>query len=347
MNKRITSAFIVAVMLAALLSGCEGNTDSKPTGGLDISISHASSSTNDESNASKPNSSGEPAIDIEAIPETPISDFTCKYDSELGGMVITKYNGKNAANVKIPSIIEGNKVVKIGNSAFGHADSAVIVVIPDSVKSIGNNAFESCGKLENVFIPSGITAIENNTFSNCKKLKSVNIPDGVTSIGFAAFSSCHSLKTVKIPASVETIGERAFADCVSLSALDVDVNNKNFCSENGVLFNKDKSTLICYPAGITNGEYTVPNGVAAIQSDAFANNVYIKSVVIPDGVKSIGYQAFMFCDNLESVTIPDSVTSVGKEPFSFCKKLTNAAYKGKTYSYSNIKELYAAINGTE
>ena len=80
----------------------------------------------------------------------------------------------------------------------------------------------------------------------------VIIPDRVTEIEDCAFSDCSSLKEITIPDSVTFIGENAFMGCLSLEEIKVSPDNKYYSSENGVLFNKDKTLLIKYFDGIKN-----------------------------------------------------------------------------------------------
>ena len=97
-----------------------------------------------------------------------------------------------------------------------------------------------------------VTSIGSNAFGEFKSLTGINIPASVTSIGAYAFSECSSLTSIEIPASVTSIGEDAFCECSKLTDINVNNNNQNYASEDGVLFNKEKTTLISYPAGSSN-----------------------------------------------------------------------------------------------
>lgn len=216
-----------------------------------------------------------------------------------------------------------NSVTSIGNSSFQHCDSLTSVTIPNSVTSIGESAFGSCFGLTSINIPNGVTNIENGTFEDCCSLTSITIPDSVTSIGEVAFEACTSLTEITIPKNVKSIGKWAFSQCDSLTKIDVNKNNQNYSSLDGVLFDKYKKTLICYPIEKNDTSYTVPDGVKIIGEDAFRFCSSLTSVTIPDSVTSIDSSAFTYCSSLTSVTIGSSVTSIGHNVFMGCSSLTS------------------------
>jgi len=186
--------------------------------------------------------------------------------------------------------------------------------ISSSVKSIKVEAF-FLSYLTSVTIPNSVKSIGNRAFDSCSSLKSVKISDGVKSIGDLAFCSCEKLKSITIPNSVTKIGDGAFLDSYGLTSISVSKENKDYTSENGVLFNKSKTELIQYPASKTGSSYAIPNSVTSIGSFAFCFCEGLKSVNIPNSVKNIGEQAFHSCIKLKSVTIPNSVTSIGYRSF--------------------------------
>lgn len=321
-----------------------------------------------------------------------------------------------------------NSVTEIEEWAFANCKKWSAVALPSGVTSIGAHAFSGCASMSSINLPNGITTIEDGTFNNCFALTSIAIPNGVTSVGKQAFYFCDNLTNITIPNSVTSIGEEAFARCDSLSNINISANvasignnafgscgnlnsinvateNTNYCSDDGILFNKDKTTLIQYPAGKTDVKYEIPSGVLTInenafdgsnfselsipnsvlsinndilgilgqcknlaainvdnenpnysavdgvlfnkdktslilypvakenatynipssvntiEKDAFANCNSLNAVNIPDSVTSIGNQAFIMCENLNSVTIPNSVTSIGGGAFFNCTGL--------------------------
>ncbi len=196
------------------------------------------------------------------------------------------------------------------------------VSIKNDTVGIAGHVFENCESLTSVTIPNSVTSIGDCAFQECTSLTSVNIPDSVTSIGEAAFSACVNLTSINIPDSVTSIGECTFLNCNSLTSITVDLNNSNYSSQDGVLFNKNKTELIQYPSGKAETTYTIPNSVISIGNWAFSG-VSLTSVIIPNSVTSIGESAFAGCCSLASVNIPDSVTSIGYQAFGSCTSLTS------------------------
>ena len=241
------------------------------------------------------------------------------------------YGCKSLTSITIP-----NSVTSIGDGAFGRCRSLTSVTIPDSVISIGNYAFSYCTSLTSITIPNSVTSIGERAFCCCTSLTSITIPNSVTSIGDSAFSYCTSLTSATIPDSVTSIGEGAFYNCTSLKSIEVLDNNKNYASVDGVLFNKDKSELITYPASKTDNTYEIPNSVTSIDNEAFYYCKSLASVTIPNSVTSIGNNAFYYCKSLASVTIPDSVTSIDFSAFGNCANLNFIIYNGTKLQWNAI-----------
>ena len=235
----------------------------------------------------------------------------------------------------LKSVTIGSSVTNIRDYAFRECYSLTSVVIPDSVTYIGDNAFRDCISLMSVTLGSSLNQIYWGAFDGCYSLASVNIPASVTEIAQYAFYDCSSLKSVTIPDSVETIETDAFDGCLSLESITVGASNANYSSEGGVLFNKDKTHLILYPAGKADDSYTIPGSVKYVDYDAFAKCTALTSVTIPDSVEKIDSYAFFRCTGLKSVTIPDSVTSIGEQAFDVCDSLASITVGASNTAYSS------------
>lgn len=203
---------------------------------------------------------------------------------------------------------------------YSNRSDITSVIIEPGVTSIGSQAFYYCSNLTSITIPSGLTSIGEMAFFYCSALTSVTIPNSVISIGNFAFGSCTGLKSITIPSSVTSIENNVFQDCTGLTNITVDSSNPSFCSESGVLFNKDKTTLIYCPRGKT-GSYTIPDGITVIKDYAFYYNSKLTSITIPSSVASIGSSAFRECFRLTNIIIPSSVTSIEDNVFWGCSNL--------------------------
>ena len=226
--------------------------------------------------------------------------------------------GKKDENYKIP-----DSVTEIGGSAFNGCTSLVSITMPNSVTTISAGAFEGCTSLTSIMIPNSVTKINGDAFSGCTSLTSITIPDSVTKIDYSAFSGCTSLTSITIPDSVTEIGNMAFGGCTSLTVINVATGNPNYASVNGILYNKDKTAIICYPAGKKDKNYKIPDGVTSIGISAFYGCVSFNSTTIPNSVTNIGISAFSNCKSLTNIMIPDSVTEIGQYAFEGCASLTS------------------------
>ena len=221
--------------------------------------------------------------------------------------VFVFHNCSSLKSIKIP-----NSVTSIGNDTFYNCTSLTSVEIPNSMTYIPSSMFSKCSNLTNVEIPSSVKYIETSAFYGCSNLTSIEIPSSVIYIGSNAFSKCNSLKSIEIPSSVEYIPHAAFCECTSLESINVDANNENYMSENGILFNKQKTKILQYPAGKTDvKEYSIPNTVTSIWHYAFSGCSSLTSIEIPSSVTEIVAYAFIGCSSLTSIEIPNSVTYIG------------------------------------
>ncbi|GAP71680.1 glycoside hydrolase family 5 [Candidatus Symbiothrix dinenymphae] len=223
--------------------------------------------------------------------------------------------------LNITSVSIGNSVTSIGQNTFSGCTGLTSVTIPNSVTIIRAYAFLGCTGLTSVTIPNNVTSIGSFAFSGCTGLTSVTIPNSVTSIESSAFKGT-GLTSVTIPNSVTRINISVFSGCTGLTAIDVDEANTQYSSSvDGVLYNKNKTTLSAYPAG-KQGAFTIPNSVTSIEYQAFYGCTGLTSVTIPNSVTIIGDGAFRGCSGLTSVTIPISVTRIASTAFEGCSGLT-------------------------
>ena len=194
-----------------------------------------------------------------------------------------------------------------------YADTRIkTLIIDEGVTSIGARAFQGCSNLSNVQLPNSLISIDSEAFYNCRSLTNITIPNGVSKINHSAFESC-----------------------TNLTSFNVNAGNSNYSSQDGVLFNKDKTELIQYLVGNERTTYDIPNSVTSIGDYAFSKCANLSNVTIPSSVTSIGDYAFSECANLSNVTIPNSVTSIGWDAFSGSKRLTSVTIPDSVTSIEN------------
>ena len=294
-------------------------------------------------------------------------------------------------------------VTNIGDRAFEHCSKLTKITIPDSVINIGDSAFFGCYALRSInvdknnpsysstdgvlfnkektvllkcpagdtqityIIPESVTTIGDYAFSDCNDLTAVTIPDSVTYIGNCAFYDCNSLILVTIPDAVTSIGNSVCYSCENLTKINVGVNNPNYSSKDGVLFNKNKTELILYPQGKNQSEYRIPDSVEKIKASAFewveklcsiklSENLQIiedrafygctnlREMLLPNSLIDIGEETFGQCQSLLCVTIPGSIENIGDSAFSGCNNLTSVSFEEGvcsigTYAFSYCENL--------
>jgi hypothetical protein len=273
------------------------------------------------------------------LEETGVTNVTIP--SSVTTIGANAFSESGLTSVTIPGTVSS-----IGAGAFQGCGNLTSATIADGVVSIGASAFSGCPVLANVTIPS--SAIEPYAFSSCRSLTNLTLASGLISIGDGAFDTT-GLTSIAVPGSVTVIGEGAFYECSALTnasiptsvtsiginafsftglkVIIVDVQNSNYSSVDGVLFDKNQTTLIQYPGGLA-GAYTIPSGVVSIGESAFAYCRGLTSVAIPDGVSDIATNAFQTCDSLTSITIPNGVNSIGNSTFANCFSLRSATIPG-------------------
>ena len=238
---------------------------------------------------------------------------------------------------KLETINIGSGLTSIGQGAFSDCYKLTTITVDENntaFKVVGGVLFSYDGKTLVVYprlltateytIPDGVTTICDYAFYECYNLTSVTIPASVANIGNLAFYYCNSLATVTfaagsqlatigsqafygtaiasitIPANVTKIGETAFFGC-NIKAFNVAAGNQYFKSVDGVLFDKDMTTLITYPLGNAATNYTIPDNVTTIIDNAFYACNTLATVTIPASVTNIGGKAFFRCNNLTDI----------------------------------------------
>lgn len=238
-----------------------------------------------------------------------------------------------------PTLLWGNEVVQNGISysideekgtaeAVGYDRSSSYVTIPSTITvdgksytvvSIGEKAFWKNDKLQSVTIEDGVLDIKMGAFYYCRYLRSVKLPATLKSVGSYAFWKSLSLSTIYIPASLTDLSAKAFTEG-SMIAYEVSPDNPVYSSEDGIMFNKDKTELLHFPAKKQVESYSIPEKVEKIGKFAFECN-QLNEVTFPEKLISIDDYAFFMSDKLTKVDIPNNVSFIGESAFSRCSNL--------------------------
>lgn len=226
-----------------------------------------------------------------------------------GSYIFCGYAG---GDVKVPKTINGKAVKRV---SFAGAWNVTGVYLPDSVTTIPEYCFavpkygtafdDLC--IEKVYIPSSVTEIGSHAFSETN-LKSISVPDSVTEIGESAFNNCANLTSATLSNSLTEINKSVFSGCT----------------------------------GLTN--ITIPDSVTEIRPQAFANCTNLSNITIPDSVTHINRLDPSMTDTTGFLNAAGNKINLKETAFYGCENI-QATYKGKTYDYEHINDLYAAING--
>lgn len=273
-----------------------------------------------------------------------------------------------ATDIVIANVYNGKPVEAIAYGAFSEEENITGVTVPAGIE-LGTRAFYMCTSLQTVTLCEGVERISDRAFSECSNLKSITVPDSVTYIGISAFyrctalekailsensnltyiagfafSSCTALKEIFIPKNVETIGDYALGYDASLTTITVDGENAHFAGYDGILFNKDRTAIVIYPAGKTATSYTVPDGVKSIAAYAFTDCRNLSSIVISDGAETIEDYAFDNC-NLTTLTLPNSLKSLGSRILFAINSIEEIIFRGTTDEWNALRKADDWLDG--
>ena len=313
-----------------------------------------------------------------------VKEFEYYVNEETNTAVIQGYNGRDS-HMNIPEYINGYRVVGIADGAFDYSyyDEMDVesdywhvekITIPQSVTYIGEYAFRGTGYYHNdanwdstgsLYIGDClITAKKESCVRHSVTPSDYSVAEGTRLIADAAFDYCVETKNINIPSSVEVIGEIDFRetlceDCQMddyddisfashLTAFNVSIDNKYYSSQDGILFNKDKTTLIKYPNSKPGKTYTIPDNVTAVESAAF-QSLYLEKIVIGAGVTELYGGEFSGAKALKQFAVNSSnahYVAVDGVLFSSDKKTLIRYPVKKVVSYYAIPNRTEKVSGS-
>lgn len=227
------------------------------------------------------------------------SDFELKQTPQ--GIVISKFRGFDEADVVVPNIIDGQKVIGIGESAYENCKEMKTLVISDGIEFIDDGAFSGCGGLAYITFPATLTRIGSSkaatsfstkgAFERCR-ITEVSLPADLQILGGCTFKDCFKLISIDIPHKITEIGDYTFWGCRSLS------------------------------------EVILPESLSKIGDSAFAFCIKLTHMPFPLLLSEIGNKTFYYCYDLSSIVLNASVKKIGNSAFEKCNKLTIYCYAG-------------------
>lgn len=268
-----------------------------------------------------------------------------------------------AGCTKLKKVTFTNKLDEIGQAAFS-GSGLTKITIPKGIDEIAPETFADCKKLKTVVLGEEVSAIGERSFAGCEKLQTINLDNveeirskafendtaiagnlvlkNVVSIDENAFYGCTGIASVDFSDSLQVLGneyERSnpFSYCSNITAFNVDINNANYTSVDGVIYNKTKDMILAYPAkkgGIVN----VPENVTEISAYAFSG-AQISAVNMCKGLNTIGKEAFGG-STVAEVTMPlasENVVLIWKDDaFIDCKALRKVVFPEGTKTTGQI-----------
>ena len=232
------------------------------------------------------------------------------------------------ANGPLPP--EGSYVCTTGQLRVGSDPSPTYTITSGGVVDSGGSCTGA------VVIPEGVTVIGGSAFEENSSLASITLPASVMEIGSRAFNGATALTSITIPAGVMEIGSRAFSGTNSLTSISVNPANPSFTSIDGMLFNKEVTTLIQYPVAKSATSITIPAGVTTIGRQAFSGATFLTSITMQTGVTTIEQGAFNGMTSLSDITIPEGVTTIGNQAFGAASALTSVTIPASVTSIGNF-----------
>ena len=226
----------------------------------------------------------------------------------------------------ITSLTLPSGTVSIGDSAFYDCANLVTVNIPDSIKEINKYAFQGCTSLSSVNFAEGthLKMLDSSIFAGCTSLIEFKLPKSDTAKDL--FGSSSAVKKFTL-AKDALLSDGVLVGLTSCEEFVVEEGNTSFVAENGVLYNKNKSTLIRYPQSKADTSFAVPEGVTQIgdssKQSAFYGAKKLTSVSIPASVRTIGAAAFYNCNaltNIDFLAAKDGNNfdlSIGEDAFGY------------------------------
>lgn len=235
----------------------------------------------------------------------------------------------------------GNQLEEIEDEAFRLCKSLEEIHLPSTLYTIGENVFKDCNQVEKATIPFLGNNTTNYTLGYLfglttgipTTLKELVILGGEKIVG-ASFQGATSLTSIVLPSSIKSITAGAFVHCPLLRNLNLE-QSEYYKVMNGVLYSKDGTTLVCYPAKRSGVYFMVPSTVTTVLTGAFHQAEELQEIQFSEGLTQIQTRAFENLPNLRKVILPTTLNLVGQDICYLTPKVTiysKASSRGENWS---------------
>lgn len=256
---------------------------------------------------------------------------------------------ENLESVEIPQ-----SVTSIGNGCFWYNNALKEMTIPKSVTKLGYSIWTGCSNLKDLkveegntaykivdgvlytidgttlmqypnargksyTVPEGVTTINNYAFAECE-IDDLTLPSTLTTINNLAFQNCRNLTSFTFGKNLTKFAQRVFEGCTSMKEFIVEEGNTMFCSNDGILSNLDKTTLVSYPLAKAT-KVVIPDCYTLIHNYAFSGSTEIEEIQVNTNMENINNFAFFYCFGLKNLILPSSVKSIGIQSIFNCTSL--------------------------
>lgn len=245
------------------------------------------------------------------------------FPESLEGIGNNSFQKTGLVNVKIGKPSSG-ELMFIGTGAFANSEKLEKMDLSDSnLSSIPSSSCQGCTALKTVVLPeSTVTTIGDGAFNNCYYLHTFGdkntpngeyvLPESINTINGKAFENNYCMQKITFPSGITQINLSMFNIHINekdikdkgytpIEEIKVSSDNEFYSSENGVLYNKDKTSLLCYPLAKKGDKFTIPDSVKVLTESALAANSNLKEITINPGLTEIKSRAFYDDHNLNSI----------------------------------------------
>ena len=315
MKKLLTTLLLISALLLCFVSVCAESADAPLTGTCGANGDNLTWTLDSNGLLSI---SGTGSFNTEGIP------------AEFYQDVVKVYYGSGVTDIPPSEFSYWYKLTEFAVDPENPNYTAVDGVLYNRAKT----ALIECptAKTGTLTIPEGVIIIEDDAFIG-SFLSSVTLPSSLETIGDQAFWNS-KITEITLPEHYSNYQASVFNGCDYLTAFHVSTNNPNYAAENGILYSKDKTTLIRVPGGYSGSLTTIP-GITAIYASAFQRCESLTAVTLSEGIKAIGNDAFAD-SGVQSVFLPRSLTTIVTDAFKYADHLTHVEYAGTTEEWSMV-----------